>query len=54
MNFILGSQDNLPSDVLNNKGQPIYHFFASLIGLMYHYKIKRKRTKTPTTLLYDP
>ena len=36
---ILGSQDNLPSDVLNNKGRNVYFFLPfilGLIGLMYH------------------
>ena len=35
----LGSQDSLPSDVLNNKGRNMYFFLPfilGLIGLMYH------------------
>ncbi|MFH7012224.1 DUF2723 domain-containing protein [Flavobacterium sp. FlaQc-52] len=35
----LGSQDNLPTDVLNNKGRNTYFFLPfilGLIGLMYH------------------
>ena len=35
----LGSQDSLPSDVLNNKGRNFYYFLPfilGLIGLMYH------------------
>ncbi|AWK04273.1 hypothetical protein HYN56_08495 [Flavobacterium crocinum] len=35
----LGSQDNLPTDVLNNKGRNAYYFLPfilGLIGLMYH------------------
>ncbi|MDI5948812.1 glycosyltransferase family 117 protein [Flavobacterium yafengii] len=35
----LGSQNNLPSDVLNNKGRNVYFFLPfilGLIGLMYH------------------
>jgi hypothetical protein len=34
----LGSQDNLPSDVLNNKGRNVSFlpFLLGLIGLMYH------------------
>ena len=35
----LGSQENLPSDVLNNKGRNVYFFIPfilGLIGLMYH------------------
>ncbi|MDO8317037.1 MAG: DUF2723 domain-containing protein [Flavobacterium sp.] len=35
----LGSQTNLPSDVLNNKGRNVYFFLPfilGLIGLMYH------------------
>jgi len=35
----LGSQDNLSSDVANNKGRNLYYFlpfFLGLIGLMYH------------------
>ena len=35
----LGPQDNLPSDVLNNKGRNVYFFLPfllGLIGLMYH------------------
>jgi hypothetical protein len=35
----LGSQDNLPSDVLNNKGRNVYFFLPfilGLIGIMYH------------------
>jgi hypothetical protein len=38
-NLHLGSQDNLPSDVLNNKGRNVYFFLPfilGLIGLMYH------------------
>ncbi|MFH6998472.1 DUF2723 domain-containing protein [Flavobacterium sp. FlaQc-57] len=35
----LGPQDNLPSDVLNNKGRNVYFFLPfilGLIGIMYH------------------
>lgn len=35
----LGPQDNLPADVLNNKGRNVYYFLPfilGLIGLMYH------------------
>ncbi|WP_431244004.1 glycosyltransferase family 117 protein [Flavobacterium sp. P21] len=35
----LGSQENLPSDVLNNKGRNVYYFLPfilGLIGIMYH------------------
>lgn len=35
----LGSQDNLPSDVLNNKGRNLYYgipFLLGLLGLIYH------------------
>jgi hypothetical protein len=35
----VGSQDNLPKDVLNNKGRNFYYFLPfiiALIGLMYH------------------
>ena len=35
----LGSQENLPSDVLNNKGRNFYYFLPfilGLIGIMYH------------------
>lgn len=35
----LGSQDKLPSDVLNNKGRNVYYFLPfilGLIGMMYH------------------
>lgn len=35
----LGSQDNLPSDVLNNKGRNVYYFLPfilGIIGIMYH------------------
>ena len=38
-NLHLGSQENLPSDVLNNKGRNVYFFLPfllGLIGLMYH------------------
>jgi hypothetical protein len=41
----LGSQDNLPSDVLNNKGRNAYFFLPfilGLIGLMYHASKDRK------------
>jgi len=34
-----GTQENLPDDVLNNKGRNLYYFlpfFIGLIGLMYH------------------
>lgn len=43
INFIdearLGSQQNLPSDVLNNKGRNLYYFLPfilGIIGLLYH------------------
>lgn len=35
----LGPQDNLPSDVLNNKGRNVYFylpFFLGILGLIYH------------------
>lgn len=35
----LGSQENLPADVLNNKGRNVYYFIPfilGIIGLMYH------------------
>lgn len=38
-NLHVGSQENLPSDVLNNKGRNVYYFLPfilGLIGLMYH------------------
>jgi hypothetical protein len=41
----LGSQENLPSDVLNNKGRNVYFFLPfilGLIGLMYHANKDRK------------
>ncbi|WP_306353406.1 DUF2723 domain-containing protein [Flavobacterium sp. '19STA2R22 D10 B1'] len=41
----LGSQDNLPSDALNNKGRNTYYFLPfilGLIGLIYHAKKDRK------------
>lgn len=41
----LGSQENLPSDVLNNKGRNVYFFIPfilGLIGLMYHATKDRK------------
>ncbi|WP_310380887.1 DUF2723 domain-containing protein [Flavobacterium sp.] len=41
----LGSQDNLPTDVLNNKGRNVYYFIPfvlGLIGLMYHADKDRK------------
>lgn len=41
----LGSQDNLPSDVLNNKGRNVYFFLPfilGLIGIMYHATKDRK------------
>lgn len=41
----LGSQDNLPTDVLNNKGRNTYFFLPfilGLIGLMYHASKDRK------------
>ncbi|MEY4433518.1 MAG: hypothetical protein RLZZ44_1652 [Bacteroidota bacterium] len=41
----LGSQDNLPADVLNNKGRNVYFFLPfilGLIGLMYHASKDRK------------
>ena len=41
----LGSQDNLPTDVLNNKGRNVYYFLPfilGLIGLMYHADKDRK------------
>jgi hypothetical protein len=41
----LGSQENLPSDVLNNKGRNVYFFIPfilGLIGLMYHASKDRK------------
>jgi hypothetical protein len=41
----LGTQQNLPSDVLNNKGRNVYFFLPlllGLIGLMYHASKDRK------------
>ncbi|MBC7847420.1 MAG: DUF2723 domain-containing protein [Flavobacterium sp.] len=41
----LGSQQNLPSDVLNNKGRNVYFFLPlilGLIGIMYHASKDRK------------
>lgn len=41
----LGSQDNLPADVLKNKGRNTYYFLPfllGLIGLMYHANKDRK------------
>jgi hypothetical protein len=41
----LGSQQNLPSDVLNNKGRNVYFFLPlilGLIGIMYHAGKDRK------------
>ena len=41
----LGSQQNLPSDVLNNKGRNVYFFLPlilGLIGIMYHATKDRK------------
>lgn len=49
INFIdelhLGSQKDLPSDVVNNKGRNVYYFLPfiiGLIGLMYHAQRDRK------------
>ena len=44
-NLHVGSQDNLPSDVLNNKGRNVYFFLPfilGLIGIMYHASKDRK------------
>lgn len=44
-NLQLGSQDNLPSDVLNNKGRNVYFFLPfllGLIGMMFHASKDRK------------
>ncbi|WP_310559521.1 DUF2723 domain-containing protein [Flavobacterium sp.] len=41
----LGSQQNLPSDVVNNKGRNVYFFLPlilGLIGIMYHASRDRK------------
>ncbi|TRX30146.1 DUF2723 domain-containing protein [Flavobacterium franklandianum] len=41
----LGTQQNLPSDVLNNKGRNVYFFLPlilGLIGIMYHASRDRK------------
>ena len=41
----LGSQQNLPSDILNNKGRNVYFFLPlilGLIGLMFHASKDRK------------
>lgn len=41
----LGTQQNLPSDVLNNKGRNVYFFLPlllGLIGIMYHASKDRK------------
>ena len=41
----LGSQANLPSDVLNNKGRNLYYFLPfilGIIGLLYHAKKDQK------------
>ncbi|WPR71818.1 DUF2723 domain-containing protein [Flavobacterium sp. NG2] len=49
INFIdeihLGSQENLPSDIINNKGRNTYYFIPfilGLIGIMYHASKDRK------------
>ena len=49
INFIdelrLGSQDNLPADVKNNKARNTYYFLPlilGLIGLVFHYKRDKK------------
>jgi hypothetical protein len=49
INFIdelrLGSQDNLPTDVKNNKARNTYYFLPlllGLIGLVFHYKRDKK------------
>jgi hypothetical protein len=44
-NLHLNSQDNLPADVLNNKGRNVYFFLPfllGLIGIMYHASKDRK------------
>lgn len=41
----LGSQDNLPSDVLNNKGRNFYYFLPfilGIVGVIFHFKKDRK------------
>jgi hypothetical protein len=41
----LGSQQNLPSDVLNNKGRNVYFFIPlilGLIGIFFHFEKDRK------------
>jgi len=43
--FRLGSQDNLPTDVKNNKARNTYYFLPlilGLIGLVFHYKRDKK------------
>ena len=43
--FRLGSQDNLPSDIKNNKARNTYYFLPlilGLIGLVFHYKRDKK------------
>ncbi|MBE0392934.1 DUF2723 domain-containing protein [Flavobacterium sp. PL002] len=44
-NLHLGSQENLPADVLNNKGRNVYFFLPfilGLIGIMFHASRDRK------------
>ena len=44
-NLHIGSQDNLPSDVLNNKGRNTYFFLPfilGLIGIMFHFSKDKK------------
>ncbi|HSD08266.1 hypothetical protein, partial [Flavobacterium sp.] len=44
-NLHVNSQDNLPADVLNNKGRNVYFFLPfilGLIGIMYHASKDRK------------
>ncbi len=43
--FHLGSQQNLPSDILKNKGRNVYFFLPlllGLIGIFYHFEKDRK------------
>jgi hypothetical protein len=51
----LGSQDNLPADVLKNKGRNTYYFLPfllGLIGLMYHANKDRKVSVLLTLFLF--
>ena len=51
--FFLGTQENLPEDVKNNKGRNTYFFLPFILGFIgLFYQLKRNKTDFYTLLLF--